>query len=149
MVKMQMRQHNRIDLVFRDTHLSQTLQEQMISLFDAVALAQLGLKERTDARFKEHTPAPIPNQKRPALQQNPIVFVGLCQFLPHGLWCIAKHGTTIKSLTIALDGIQLHQTAPYNGLKEHLAEHFKEPAGGISALVLETLMVVLAIRYQR
>ena len=53
MIEMQVAQHHHIDVLVRETCGSQGFQQHMLRFLHAVALAQLGLEERTDASLEQ------------------------------------------------------------------------------------------------
>src|SRR5690242_8145429 len=75
----------------------------------AVALAQLRLEERADARLEEHVAATQVGREQTATgQRNAVLVVGLDPFRPHRLGSISKHGSPVQSLGIPFNGPKLH-----------------------------------------
>ena len=101
-VKMEVREHNNVDVLMAQSHTVEFLEEDVLLLDNSKALAQLWFEEEPNTSFKQDVAAVfLLNQERAAGQRDSVLFVGLSPACPEGFGGVAEHCPAVQSLAVA------------------------------------------------
>jgi hypothetical protein len=106
MVEVQVRQDHHVDIARRNPHSFERAQQYVLRFEDAVALAHVWSKERSDAGFEEDRSSTcLAYEERPASKVDSILVVGRRPAGPYCTGAIAKHCAAVEPLAVPANGV--------------------------------------------